>query len=160
MKPFSLEVKILNAKERLLSKIERIPFSGCWIWMGDSIVKGYGLLSVNGKCEYAHRASFSFHKGPIPEGMLVRHTCDIPLCVNPDHLVLGTKQDNANDMKSRGRSRNGEKNVNAKLNAALVEEIRSIHIKGHPEFGATALAARFDIGTTAAWKIVTNKTWK
>jgi hypothetical protein len=56
------------------------------------------------KTMYAHRISWLIHKGPIPEGLLVRHTCDVGLCVNPAHLEIGTQADNMADMYRRGRS--------------------------------------------------------
>ena len=89
---------------RLMSKISRDETTGCWNWTG-ALSRGYGLLSSRfGKSPHkAHRLSYELHKGQIPEGMVVRHTCDNTRCCNPDHLVIGTQRDNANDMASRGR---------------------------------------------------------
>jgi hypothetical protein len=67
----------------------------------------YGRVISSGKDVGAHRASFEEFNGPIPEGMMVRHRCDTPLCINPFHLVLGTASDNGRDMKERGRSKTG-----------------------------------------------------
>jgi hypothetical protein len=73
--------------------------SGCWIWTAAN-KDGYGRYSNSG---YAHRISWEMHFGKIPAGMFVCHKCDNPPCVNPDHLFLGTNQDNVNDMRAKGR---------------------------------------------------------
>lgn len=74
------------------------PNSGCWLWT--SVYKNdYGAF---GRLA-AHRLSYELHNGPIPKGLIVRHKCDTPACVNPAHLVVGTFKDNTADMVTRGR---------------------------------------------------------
>lgn len=89
--------------ERLNDRSMPVPWSGCQIWLGAIQVKGYGFLSVNSYPMLAHRASYSVHKGAIPDGMMVLHRCDVRLCINPDHLFLGTAMDNTKDMVQKGR---------------------------------------------------------
>lgn len=77
------------------------PNTGCWLWIGSLRDNGYGLYSprVNGKrrTASAHRWSWELRHGPIPAGMQANHKCDVPSCVNPDHLFLGTQSDNMKD---------------------------------------------------------------
>lgn len=86
----------------------------CWRWTMAKLASGYGVMPVSGaKKEYVHRISWELHNHKtIPPGMLVCHTCDNPWCVNPDHLVLGTRQDNGRDMVSKGRWRHEKSNGN------------------------------------------------
>jgi len=81
------------------------PNSGCWFWMKSTARDGYGLVSIgHGKRVIAHRFSWELHNGqPIPDKMLVCHRCDIPNCVNPDHLFLGDHSDNFVDAVKKSR---------------------------------------------------------
>jgi len=92
--------------ERFDEKISPCPNTGCWWFDGNPDTNGYGRFRIGGKgskLDMAHRVSYELHKGKIPDGKLVLHTCDNRLCVNPDHLYAGTYQDNAIDAVSRGR---------------------------------------------------------
>ncbi len=85
------------------SKKYRVSATGCWIWTGAKNQDGYGATSLRGVHMAAHRASFLLYRGPIRDGLQVRHSCDTPACVNPNHLELGTHIDNMQDMTDRGR---------------------------------------------------------
>lgn len=90
--------------ERFEGKYIPEPNSGCWLWIGSLLPKGYGCFSTSkGNNERAHRFAWRNLKGPIPEGMFVCHKCDTPSCVNPDHLFLGTHQDNMRDRNRKNR---------------------------------------------------------
>lgn len=91
--------------DRFWAKV-RVQEDGCWEWAGGLMWDGYGAFHRDGDGsvkQRAHRISWEYSNGPIPSGMLVCHRCDNPRCVRPEHLFLGTDQDNVDDMMSKGR---------------------------------------------------------
>jgi hypothetical protein len=93
------------AMDRFWSKVDMNPHH-CWEWTR-ATTKGYGAFRVNGKTVQAHRFAYELAMGPIPEGLELRHTCDNPPCVRPDHLIPGTSKENTQDMLCRGRATGG-----------------------------------------------------
>ena len=87
--------------DRFFAKVDKSE--SCWDWTGSKTTPGYGNFWDGSRHTGAHRFSWKLHFGEIPEGLLVLHRCDRPLCVNPEHLFLGTPRDNALDMLSKGR---------------------------------------------------------
>lgn len=86
------------------------PNSGCWIWLGPINSEPRATVHYLGRQDQAARVSYALYRGAIPQGMCVCHFCDTPLCVNPDHLWLGTRSDNMRDMYAKGRhARNGSR---------------------------------------------------
>lgn len=102
-----------------------------WIWKGN-LANGYGVFYLELKRQGAHRAAYKLFKGDIPKGMCVCHTCDIPLCCNPEHLFLGTHKENMEDRNLKGRAKGGsfpgEHNPRARFSANDIREI--IRLRG------------------------------
>lgn len=113
------------AKQRLVEHTT-MNGAGCLIWDGPIGTGGYGsmIFRCDGVKKYlrAHRVAYEAYRGPIPDGQIVMHTCDIPACVNPNHLRLGTHADNMADKVAKGRHRNPARDSNGatKLNQAAV----------------------------------------
>ena len=119
---------MMNPVERFEQKFIPEPMSGCWLWTSGLFSNGYGQFSLNGSPVGAHRFSFETYVGPIGEGLYVCHKCDNRLCVNPEHLFLGTAQDNKLDCMAKGRvvQVRGEDQGSAKLTTEKVLAIRSL----------------------------------
>lgn len=111
--------------KKLEDNSEVITESGCRLWLKSESV-GYGHLFWNGRQQLTHRLSYEAYKGVIPKGICVLHKCDIPSCINPNHLFLGTKRDNAIDRIKKGRfpQKRGDKNPFIKLTDAQIVLIR------------------------------------
>ena len=101
--PYNLGSSIERFKRFLIINKD----TNCWEWIGGTSGGGYGKFRVYHKQWLAHRWSYEYFTGTIPEGLLVLHACDNPSCVNPDHLFVGTQADNQADMVAKGRQFKG-----------------------------------------------------
>lgn len=101
--------------ERFVEKVLPPNEQGCKLWGRQKDKKGYGLFRFNNRHAFAHRVAWELAHGPIPKGKCVCHKCDVPSCVNVEHLFLGTQQDNLADMRSKGRHVFGSRHGNHKL---------------------------------------------
>lgn len=103
--------------ERFSEKVSPPNDRGCKLWSGTKDKNGYGIIwgGTGFGCRFAHRVAWVLTKGPIPKGMCVCHKCDVPSCVNVEHLFLGTQRDNLADMRSKGRQVFGSRHGNHKL---------------------------------------------
>lgn len=162
-----------TTEDRFWEKVKKTDY--CWNWTGSKRNKGYGAFgyTVNGRTIQgrAHRYSYELHIGDIPQGLFVLHRCDNPACVNPDHLFLGTNEDNIKDMLSKGRHVSGGTHCGgdggwtrgadhhgAKLTPDQVYELRRLHAEGGWSY--SQLGKRFGVNGSAAYKIVKRLLWK
>lgn len=133
----------------------------CWLWTkrGDgSIPKGYYNIRYQGREEGCHRVAYRLMVGDIPEGLFVLHRCDVPPCVRPDHLFLGTQADNMHDAAMKGRSRNAPKRGEAHYKARLKEaDILEIRASGE---ALDPLARRYGVTKQMICRIRHGQAWK
>lgn len=138
----------MTLKEKL-EAYSKVSPSGCWEWQRSRTKTGYGQIAIgHQKQDYSHRVSYREYKGPIPDGLVVRHKCDNPCCCNPEHLEVGTQKDNMQDCVKRGRHSKppvfkGEANHKTKLTEEdvafiLKSKLRSIELA--KMFGVTPQA--------------------
>jgi hypothetical protein len=137
--------------QRFHEKFTSGPTLECWLWTGSINNHGYGQIRANGKLEYAHRTSYRLHVGSIPDGMCVLHRCDVPRCVNPSHLFLGTMAQNTADALSNNRLCSGERHPGSKLTDKEVALIRS------SQDSQTGLARQHGVSRSLIYLIQTRK---
>lgn len=173
-------------EERFWAKVQKT--ATCWLWTGAKKEWGYGVINSqrNGPLLRAHRYAYELHYGPIPDGLWCLHRCDVPRCVRPDHLFLGTSKDNTQDMMQKGRHlaqshpeeffsrcstgqrtrwrdhpesiRRGDHHPTAKVTAEQVRVIRQRHQSG--DISIAALAREFGVSESAIRFIIQRKTWR
>lgn len=137
----------------------------CWVWTGALAPKGYGAINECGKSRKTlrtHRVAWTVINGEIPNNLWVLHKCDNPPCCNPDHLYLGTSDQNIDDMHSRRRNKNpprfyGEDHGNAKFTNDKVRTIRKSYINGNT---VTELSKVYETSPAQISHIVNYKTWR
>lgn len=119
--------EVPGLRERFDQGYEMIPEAGCWIWVGYTDREGYGRIGIGKKTWKAHRVAWELYKGVVPTGLSVCHHCDVPACVNPSHLFVGTTKDNIQDCIAKGRHVRlfGERHTQAKLTSTQAVEIYS-----------------------------------
>jgi hypothetical protein len=141
--------------ERFMDKVSPEPNSGCWLWMAAVSSNGYGHFSTGKKArpEPAHRVAYKLFCGEIPEGQIVRHKCDVPSCVNPDHLLVGTHKDNSRDSHNRGRAALGPRHGNTRLTADQVIFARN------RDLTVREIADTLGCGTSTVQAIRDGRTW-
>ena len=152
-----------GARDRFLTKFEKRNQDECWEWKGTKHNAGYGLFSIGGKNVLAHRVMWEIENGPIPEGdfrgtMCVCHKCDNRICVNPDHLFIGTARDNVLDMysKKRDNTKRGEDHPRAKLSDLEVRHIKELLAAGCWQ---TEVAAALDVSPKTINHISCGRRW-
>lgn len=159
-------------EERFLAKVNKT--NTCWLWAAYKDKKGYGRFSYKRadgvqRMITAHRVAYTLYKGHIPKDLFVCHTCDNPPCVNPDHLFLGTNDDNVKDKMKKGRhvaagthcgkaAISGENNSQARLTELVIRKIR-VTAK-HSKTSYKALGKMYGVSFQQISDIVRCKRWK
>lgn len=133
----------------------------CWEWQFHRDKANYGRFKIGQRSERAHRVAYQLAKGEIPTGLVVRHTCDNPPCCNPNHLLIGTVQDNNQDCVERGRFRltpmYGSEHPRAIITEEQVLKVRALRDSG---VRAKEIAAMFNISISSVYAIGTGRSWK
>lgn len=144
-----------TATARFWSKVNK---SGdCWLWTAATFRRGYGAFWLDGTQRRAHRVAYELANGPIPDALLVLHTCDNPRCVNPAHLIAGTGDDNMADMVRKGRACRGERNNTAILTAEQVAEARAAYVPYRVT--VDELAARYGLSRRQMGRVLRDESW-
>ena len=145
--------------QRFWEKVDIGHPDECWGWLGKSRDGRYGSFAINSmKSVQAHRMAYMISRGPIPDGLLVCHSCDNPPCCNPDHLWVGTMLDNWKDSVQKGRNvvmgQRGENHHRAKLTDGAVVAIRDSNKSG------AELARKYNVHHSVIGKIRNRIAWK
>lgn len=142
---------------RFWSRVEVRKQAQCWPWRYGANVNGYGEFRSERDekpvTEAAHRVAYKILHGFLPDGAVVRHKCDNPVCCNPYHLETGTHQDNVADRVARDRSARGEGNGRAKLTERDVRIIRKSPLS------AETLARTFNVHPDTIEDVRKRDTW-
>lgn len=144
-----------SIEERFWPKV--LKSDGCWLWIAGLTSTGYGQFPSGGHERYgarplkAHRVAWELTYGPIPPNTEIRHKCNTPRCVRPDHLELGTHADNMADMSRAGY------HSNRKLTMEQAREIRQLHTTG---IGAHRLGKQFGIAKKNVFLILSGKHYR
>ncbi len=157
--PLTLNKMMLNGDgESLLDIIEDNyipePNSGCWLWLGWLDPDGYGRFRFRGHGIRAHRVSYEIFKEPIQGDLLVCHQCDVPCCINPEHLFLGTQKENIVDRDKKKRMACGERQGASILTEEAVRQIAS------STESQLVLATRYGVATSTIGSIQCGNNWK
>lgn len=136
----------------------QIDGNGCFILTSHRLnVDGYGYLHHGGREQRAHRFVYQECFGEIPKGIVVRHKCDNPSCINPEHLELGTPKENSRDAIIRGRNAKGAKNGRSKITDGTA---RKIKIMLRNEIKTREIMSSLNVSIKTVRAIRENKTWK
>jgi len=136
-----------SAEDRFMAKVSPEPNSGCWLWTGGVASNGYGMFWLDGKVDTAPRQSYRMFCGEIVDDLHIMHKCDVKLCVNPDHLSLGTNAENTFDKQKKGRAAK-------KLTPAEVLKMRSM-----ATLSKRKLAKQFDVDRRMVQFILRGRNW-
>lgn len=142
-----------NAKTRFWNNVAKSP--SCWLWTGSITGAKYGRIYVDGKIVYAHRYSYSLNIGPITNNLFVLHKCDNTICVNPEHLFLGTQSENVRDKVAKLRQPHGERHWNASLSNDVIRDMRELY--GTGQYLQKELSEKFGVSKQHVSRIINSE---
>jgi predicted XRE-type DNA-binding protein len=144
-------------EERFFNKVNKTH--SCWEWTAGKDRYGYGSIRINNKVLRTHRVSYQLHYGDFDIALFVCHKCDNKKCVNPEHLFLGTHQDNMTDKVNKGKQPNliGKNNPNTKLTEDNVIQIKKLLFVGMKQ---REIAQKYNVSQNQISQIKNNKAWK
>jgi hypothetical protein len=151
-----LEYETEQFLKRFWSKVDKQGKDECWNWLAPRTYYGYGQVNYEGRPHIASRMSWRIHNGEIPSELCVLHHCDNRICVNPDHLFLGTRTDNMVDKCQKGRHPKGEDAWNCKLTE---DAVRVIRIYVECGMSHTEMARHLGLSRTTIRDAVSGKNW-
>lgn len=147
--------------DRFLSKLTKQP-NGCWEYIGAKDADGYGMFWFNGRTIGAHRFSIEYLANqPLNKGNQTCHSCDNPCCCNPNHLFIGSTQDNTADRHRKGRTATG-----SQIGTSTYSECDILKVKqafcSRPHYRGIIkdLSKEFSISYAVVWNVCRNKGWR
>lgn len=151
-------VDLQNVKERFFIRMTKTET--CWLWTSYT-QHGYGCMKILGKSVRAHRLSYFIHNGVYDTDLCILHKCDNPLCVNPDHLFIGTQQDNVKDMhdKKRHKILNPKKGENQWKSKLKKQDILQIRFLLGSVLTNREIAKKYNVSQSRISDIKNNKAW-
>jgi HNH endonuclease len=152
--------RVRGTLERFLAFVSPEPNTGCWLWLGARNRKGYGARFSLGRRgeggDEAHRLAWTLLSGEIPASQYVLHRCNVPCCVNPEHLYLGDHAQNMADMVRLGRQARGSRQGHTKLRETDVVRMRDRVDAGEPQ---KSVASAFGVSPATVNRIVKGQSW-
>jgi HNH endonuclease len=151
-------LRFSNTEEKFWNSLDKEASNGCWKWTKVMMKSGYGTTHYQGRRVYTHRLAWELINGAIPIGMCVCHKCDNPPCCNPDHLFLGTHEENQKDKIDKGRQPKGEDTAQAILTEKDIIAIRDEYrTKGTLQ---RELARKYGVHIMTISDIIRRRSWR
>ena len=149
----------LDPIERMKQKYIVNPVTNCWEWQANRYYNGYGHINVDKKTLFVHRYSYEYYFGSFDKSLCVLHKCDNRKCINPDHLFLGTRDENMKDMVSKNRQAKGIDNGTNKLSEIDVIEIKKTLSEKIYKGLITQLSKKYKVSRAVIYDIKNGKSW-
>ncbi len=146
----------IPAKQRFWVKVQVRDDNECWPWLASVDDFGYGHFGYNAKVTRAHRVAYELTYGAIPQGMKVLHRCDNPACCNPNHLFLGTHEDNMQDKIAKNRQARGDHSRSSLTN----DDVQAIRKERANGATYAEIATKFNVSKITVRHIIKGRSWK